>query len=49
MRQYYLMSIDFAAIIAVCSGADPMAPSIVWGKLKVVFMVVTSSITYDLI
>ena len=30
---------DFAAIIAVCSGADAKATSLVWGSLKVVFMV----------
>lgn len=30
---------DFAAIIAVCSGADAKATGLVWGSLKVVFMV----------
>jgi hypothetical protein len=30
---------DFAAIIAVCSGTDAKATGLVWGSLKVVFMV----------
>lgn len=30
---------DFAAVIAVCSGADAKATGLVWGSLKVVFMV----------
>jgi hypothetical protein len=36
---------DFAAIIAVCSGADAKATGLVWGSLKVVFMVVPTE--YD--
>lgn len=30
---------DFAAIVAVCSGADAKATGIVWGSLKVLLMV----------
>jgi hypothetical protein len=35
---------DFAAIVAVCSGADAKATGLVWGSLKVVFMVTNSEL-----
>ena len=30
---------DFAAVIAVCSGADMKTAGLVWGSLKMIFLV----------